>query len=172
MKKILVILNHVTAGMGSDEQAQLPPGGKKAAMGPAETLVPLFKEKDAEIIATLYCGDQYYVSHPEEVNQKFIGFAKKFGADAVLCGPAMHYPNFGMMAGSLAKALANNGIPAAAAMSAENPAVEEFRETIPIIKMPKKGGIGLNQSYKNMVECVTVLAQIGELTAEEQELLF
>ena len=54
MKKILVILNHVTAGMGSDEQAQLPPGGKKAAMGPAETLVPLFKEKDAEIIATLY----------------------------------------------------------------------------------------------------------------------
>ena len=52
MKKILVILNHVTAGMGSDEQAQLPPGGKKAAMGPAETLVPLFKEKDAEIIAT------------------------------------------------------------------------------------------------------------------------
>lgn len=172
MKKILVILNHVTAGMGSDEQAQLPPGGKKAAMGPAETLVPLFKEKDAEIIATLYCGDQYYASHPEEVNQKFIGFAKKFGADAVLCGLAMHYPNFGMMAGSLAKALANNGIPAAAAMSAENPAVEEFRETVPIIKMPKKGGIGLNQSYKNMAECVTVLAQRGELSSEEQELLF
>lgn len=29
MKKIILILNHVTAGMGSDEQAQLPPGGKK-----------------------------------------------------------------------------------------------------------------------------------------------
>ncbi|GEL92221.1 hypothetical protein EVI01_15580 [Enterococcus villorum] len=29
MKKIILILNHVMAGMGSDEQAQLPPGGKK-----------------------------------------------------------------------------------------------------------------------------------------------
>ena len=104
MKKILVILNHVTAGMGSDEQAQLPPGGKKAAMGPAETLVPLFKEKKMLRLLQLYTVViKYYVSHPEEVNQKFIGFAKKFGADAVLCGPAMHYPNFGMMAGSLAK---------------------------------------------------------------------
>jgi hypothetical protein len=25
MKKIILILNHVTAGMGSDEQVQLPP---------------------------------------------------------------------------------------------------------------------------------------------------
>ncbi len=172
MRKIIIILNHVTAGMGSDEQAQLPPGGKKAAMGPAETLVPYFKEKDAEIIATLYCGDQYYLEHPEEVNKKFVGFAKKFGADAVLCGPAMHYPNFGKMAGGLTKALTDNGVPAAAAMSIENPAVEEFRESIPIIKMPKKGGIGLNQSYKNMAECVTVLAQRGELTVQEQKLLF
>lgn len=29
MKKIILILNHVTAGMGSDENAQLPPSGKK-----------------------------------------------------------------------------------------------------------------------------------------------
>ena len=58
-------------------------------------------------------------------------------------------------------------------MSAENPAVEEFLvKQSQLSKMPKKGGIGLNQSYKNMVECVTVLAQRGELTAEEQELLF
>lgn len=31
MKKIILILNHVTAGMGSDEQAQLPPGGKNSS---------------------------------------------------------------------------------------------------------------------------------------------
>lgn len=109
MKKIILILNHVTAGMGSDEQAQLPPGGKKTALGPGETLAPLFKEKKAEIIATLYCGDRYYSSHPEEVKQKFIGFAKKFGADAILCGPAMHYPNFGEMAGGLVEAFNKEG---------------------------------------------------------------
>lgn len=172
MKKIILILNHVTAGMGSDEQAQLPPGGKKTALGPGETLAPLFKEKQAEIIATLYCGDRYYSSHPEEVKQKFIGFAKKFGADAVLCGPAMHYPNFGEMAGGLVEAFNKEGIPAAAAMSVENPAVVEYEQAIPIIKMPKKGGVGLNQSYKNMATIVTQLAKGEELTPYEQEMIF
>ncbi|OQO70221.1 glycine/betaine/sarcosine/D-proline reductase family selenoprotein B [Enterococcus villorum] len=172
MKKIILILNHVMAGMGSDEQAQLPPGGKKVAMGPGETLAPLFKEKKATIIATLYCGDRYYLDHPEEVKQKFIGFAKKFEADAVLCGPAMHYPYFGEMAGKLAQEFQQAGIPAVAAMSIENPAVEEYRTFIPIIKMPKKGGIGLNQSYKNMVECVTILANGQTLDVMENDLLF
>jgi glycine/betaine/sarcosine/D-proline reductase family selenoprotein B len=143
-------------------------------MGPGETLAPLFREKKAEIIATLYCGDHYYLTHSEEVKQKFIGFAKKFEADAVLCGPAMQYPNFGEMAGSLAEAFDQMGIPAAAAMSVENPAVEKYRENISIIKMPKKGGIGLNQSYKNMVACVTTLANGKNLDyiREEEALIF
>ncbi|EMF0077202.1 GrdB-related putative oxidoreductase [Enterococcus hirae] len=172
MKKIILILNHVTAGMGSDEQAQLPPGGKKTALGPGETLAPLFKEKKAEIIATLYCGDRYYSSHPEEVKQKFIGFAKKFGADAILCGPAMHYPNFGEMAGGLVEAFNKEGIPAVAAMSVENPAVAKYQQVITIVKMPKKGGIGLNQSYKNMATIVTQLAKGEERTSSEQEMIF
>ena len=172
MKKIILILNHVTAGMGSDEQAQLPPGGKKTALGPGETLAPLFKEKKAEIIATLYCGDRYYSSHPEEVKQKFIGFAKKFGADAILCGPAMHYPNFGEMAGGLVEAFNKEGIPAVAAMSVENPAVAKYQQVIPIVKMPKKGGIGLNQSYKNMATIVTQLAKGEERTSSEQQMIF
>lgn len=50
MKKIILILNHVTAGMGSDEQAQLPPSGKKTALGPGETLAPLFKEKRQRLL--------------------------------------------------------------------------------------------------------------------------
>lgn len=76
MKKIILILNHVTAGMGSDENAQLPPSGKKAALGPGRTLNPLFQEQDAQIVATLYCGDQYYHEHQEEVNKKFVGLLK------------------------------------------------------------------------------------------------
>lgn len=172
MKKIILILNHVTAGMGSDENAQLPPSGKKAALGAGQTLNPLFQEQDAEIVATLYCGDQYYLANQEEVNKKFVGFAKKFAADAVLCGPAMHYPNFGEMAGELTKAFIEVGIPAAAAMSEENPATEKFRQQIPVIKMPKKGGIGLNDSYKKMARFVSALAHHEDTTALKAEILF
>ena len=34
MKKVLLILNHVQAGMGSDENAHIPPAGKKTGYWP------------------------------------------------------------------------------------------------------------------------------------------
>lgn len=150
MKKIALILNHVQAGMGSDENAMLPPSGKKNAIGPGEILKPMFKTHDADIVATLFCGDQYYLEHSDEVEKKFIGFAKKFEVDAVLCGPAMQYPNFGEMSAKLAKAFELDGIPSVASMSIENPATDAFKNDITIVKMPKKGGIGLQDSFKHM----------------------
>lgn len=154
MTKIVLILNHVQAGMGSDENALLAPGGKKSPIGPGMTLEPLIESFGGEIVATLYCGDRYFLQNEAEVKKKFIGFAKKFEADAVLCGPAMHYPNFGEMCGSLAKAMNEKGVPAIAAMSIENPATEKYKQTIPIVNMPKKGGIGLNDSFKQMAQLV------------------
>ena len=171
MKKIALILNHVQAGMGSDENAMLAPSGKKSALGPGEILKPMFKEHDCDIVATLFCGDQYYLAHPEEVEKKFIGFAKKFEIDAVLCGPAMQYPNFGEMSAGLAKAFEKYDIPAVASMSVENPATETHKNEITIVKMPKKGGIGLNDSFKHMA-LVTSKKAKHESLDEMQDLLF
>ncbi|MGM0218460.1 GrdB-related putative oxidoreductase [Enterococcus sp. AZ126] len=168
MKRIILVLNHVQAGMGSDENAHLAPGGKKTTMGPGQTLSPYFEENDAQIVATLYCGDQYYLDNQEEVTKKFVGFAKKFEADAVLCGPAMQYPNFGEMAAKLAISFNQYGIPAVAAMSVENPATASYKNQVAIVKMPKKGGIGLNDSFKNMA-LLTAKKAHGEKTETEEE---
>ena len=161
MKKILLVLNHSLAGFGSDEQAQLKPSGKKAPLGPGVTLLPFLQKQGAEIVATLYCGDQYYLENEEEVAKKFIGFAKKFHANAVLCGPAMHYPNFGEMAAHLACKFN-------AAMAEENPAVSHYYQQVPIVKMPKKGGIGLNNSFKQMAQLVVAKAN-GKETKQLEE---
>lgn len=152
MKKIALILNHTQAGMGSDENAMLPPNGKRSPLGTGEILNPMFKELDCEIVATLFCGDQYYLAHPEEVQKKFIGFCKKFDIDAVLCGPAMQYPNFGEMSAQLAMTLEKYDIPASASMAIENPAVDTYKDQVTIIKMPKKGGIGLQDSFRHMAQ--------------------
>ncbi|WP_137662919.1 GrdB-related putative oxidoreductase [Enterococcus hulanensis] len=172
MKKIILILNHVQAGMGSDEHANLTPSGKKSALGPGQTLMTYLKEQDAEITATLYCGDHYFLAHQAEVTKKFVGFAKKFQADAVICGPAMHYPNFGEMAGSLAKIFNQQGIPAIAAMSIENPATDKYRSEIPIVKMPEKGGVGLNDSFKNMALLAVEKAEGKETADLEKQICF
>ena len=60
MKKVLLILNHVQAGMGSDENAHIPPAGKKTAIGPGKMMEPFLTNLGGEIIATLYCGDLYF----------------------------------------------------------------------------------------------------------------
>lgn len=57
-------------------------------------------------------------------------------------------------------------------MSEENPAVAIYAKDIYILKMPKKGGIGLNDSYKKMAHVVSQLAHGKPLTEVDQEDLF
>ncbi|ENZ03551.1 glycine/betaine/sarcosine/D-proline reductase family selenoprotein B [Clostridium thermobutyricum] len=166
MSKVLLILNHVQAGMGSDENADLPPAGKKSIIGPGKMMEPYFKNMDMNIMATLYCGDLYYKKNEEEVKKKFLAMAKKLNPDVVICGPALHYPNFGEMAGGIAEELnKNSDIPVLAAMSAENPATEKYKDKVIVVKTPKKGGIGLNQSIENICTMAKMLAN-GENTEE------
>lgn len=49
-------------------------------------------------------------------------------------------------------------------MSEENPAFAIYTEKINIIKMPKKGGIGLNDSYKNISHFISTLAHQNQLS--------
>ena len=159
MKKVLLILNHVQAGMGSDENAHIPPAGKKTAIGPGKMMEPFLTNLGGEIIATLYCGDLYYKDNEEEVKKKFVAMVKKLSPDVVVCGPALHYPNFGEMAGGLAEEINNNsGIPAFAAMSVENPGTEKYKDRVIVVKTPKKGGIGLNESIENISKMAIKLA--------------
>lgn len=168
MKRIVIVLNHVLAGMGSDENAMLAPGGKKELIGPGQTLNPYFKEHDANIVSTLFCGDQFYLQNKEKVNAKFLAFVQKNKIDAVLIGPAMHYPNYGEMCGEMGRFFKENEVPVVVSMSEDNPATTIYKDELPIVKMPRKGGIGLNDAYKNMA-LVTSKAAHGEMNSALKE---
>lgn len=173
MVKVLLVLNHVQAGMGSDENADLPPAGKKSIIGPGKMMEPYFKDMDGEIVATLYCGDLYYQNNEEEVKKKFVAMAKKLSPDVVVCGPALHYPNFGEMAGGLAEEINNKSdIPAFAAMSLENPATEKYKNKVIVVKTPKKGGVGLNQSMENICKMAVKLAKKENVEDLKREVCF
>lgn len=173
MVRVLLVLNHVQAGMGSDENADLPPAGKKSIIGPGKMMEPYFKEMDGEIVATLYCGDLYYQNNEEEVKKKFVAMAKKLSPDVVVCGPALHYPNFGEMAGGLAEEINNKSdISAFAAMSLENPATEKYKDKVIVVKTPKKGGIGLNQSMENICKMAVKLAKKENVEDLKREVCF
>ena len=56
-----------------------------------------------EVLATIYCGDDYYRKHAKESSLKIAAMVQKLGADVLLCGPCFNYETYGEMAAEVAK---------------------------------------------------------------------
>lgn len=150
MIRILLVLNHVQAGLGN-ESFDSPPCGKRDVLGPGKMMKSFLESIGGEIIATLYCGDVYYKSNTSASNKKFISMIKKLKPDVVICGPAFHYESFGYMASSIAKEINEKlNIPSFAVMSSDNLAVNDYKEEVIIVRTPNKGEDGLYEAIKNI----------------------
>ena len=132
------------------------------------------KEVDSKVVASLYCGDEYFINNQEEVTSKMVAMIKKINPDVVVCGPAFNYENFAKMSAILAKSINDNtDIKAFAAMSIENTEIlEKYKDEILIVKTPKKGGIGLNESLKNICQMAKKLAENEDISTLRQEVCF
>ena len=152
--KVLMIFDQVQAGQGGKENPDLPLGGKGMAIGSANMLEKDLKELDGQVIACLYCGDGFFAKNEELVKQKMVAMVKKMNPDVVICGPAYNYAGYARMCAVLANEIENNTeIPALAAMSKENEdTILAYKDLVNIVKMPKKGGIGLNDSLRHICQ--------------------
>ncbi|MBZ2175379.1 glycine/betaine/sarcosine/D-proline family reductase selenoprotein B [Schnuerera sp. xch1] len=155
--KVLMIFDQIQAGMGGKEKADIPLGGKKGEIGSVPMIKPHLNDVDGKIIACLYCGDEYFEKNQDEVSKKMVSMVKKLNPDVVICGPAYNYKGYAHMSAHLGKELSEKtDIPVIAAMSKENKdIISKYKNSVNIVKMPRKGGIGLNKSLKN----ICVLAQ-------------
>ena len=152
--KIIMILDQIQAGFGGKEKGDLALGGKKMAIGSAAMFDKYLNEVNGEIIATLYCGDDYYLENRELVKSKLVAMTKKMAPDVVICGPAFNYEKYGLLCAEVGQAIESEiAIPVVAAMSAECvQAIEAHKESLTIVRMPKKGGIGLTDSLKKILQ--------------------
>ncbi len=150
--RVLMIFDQIQAGMGGKEKADLVLGGKKGAIGSVPMIAPHLKKVDGEVIACLYCGDRYFKENEEEVVSKMTAMVKKLNPDVVICGPAYNYKGYAYMCAVIAKSInEKTDIIAVAAMSKENEdIILKYKDLVNIVKMPKKGGIGLNESLNNI----------------------
>ncbi|NBI07049.1 GrdB-related putative oxidoreductase [Senegalia massiliensis] len=154
---VLMIFDQIQAGMGGKEKADIAPGGKKGEIGSVPMIKPHLAEVDGKVSACLYCGDKYFKDNQEELERKMIGMVKKLNPDVVICGPAYNYEGYAYMSAVLAhKINENTDIPGLAAMSKENQdVIAKYKDIVNIVKMPKKGGTGLNKSLSN----ISILAE-------------
>lgn len=160
--KVLFIFDQIQAGMGGKEKANLPLGGKNTGIGSTAMMESQLKTIDANIIATLYCGDKFFEDNKEIVKEKMVAMVKKMNPDIVICGPAYDYKGYANMCAILTSEIVEKtDIKALCAMSEQNESIiEKYKKDITIVKMPKKGGIGLTEALKNI--CLLAQKMVSE----------
>lgn len=173
--KIVMILDQIQSGLGTKDDTMVPLTGKKEAVGPAVMMQPFLKEIDGRVAACLCCGNGTYLADPQEVSRKLCAMVKKLNPDVVICGPAFNYEDYGEMCAKVALDInASTQSRAFAAMSQENgEVIARYKDQVMIVKTPKKGGLGLNDSLKNICRMAKALAEDnGELEKLKAEICF
>ena len=165
--KVIVFLDQIQSGLGGKEKADTELGGKKLPMGAADTIDKNLKKKDSEVMATFFCGTEYYEKNRDEVNGKITRMCKKMQPDVLLVGPAYDYTDFSKMACSVGLAVQNDSdIPVVAMIAEEKNAdtIAEFKNKLNIIHMPKKGGTGLADSIDRGIELCEMKVKKEDIT--------
>jgi glycine reductase len=123
VSRIVHYINQFFAGLGGEDAAGTPPESRPGAIGPGRRLQELLAP-DHEIVATLFCGDDYAASEPGAIDA-VVDLARAAEPDLVVAGPAFTSGRYGLACGRVAAAAAAAGIAVVAAMHEDNPGLEE-----------------------------------------------
>lgn len=154
--KVLMIFDQGLAGAGGKSNPNQELAIAKGGIGSALMLKPHFDQVSANIVATLYCGNEYFLNHEKEVVIKMTKMAEKIQPDMVVCGPCFNFEDYALMSAEIAKSIKENtNLNVVAMMSQENEStIEAYKDKIDILKMPKKGGTGLSESFDNLANYI------------------
>ena len=152
--KVVLIFDQGLAGAGGKSNPMAPLKAERGGIGSYLMLKAHLEKIDADVLATLYCGNEYYLANKKEVILKMTAMVKKLNPDIVICGPCFNFLDYAQMSANIAKTVKEKtGIGSITMMSEDNiETIEKFKKDIPIIRMPKKGGTGLNESLDHLIK--------------------
>lgn len=136
MKKILFYTNQFFGQIGGEEKAYTEPFVEEGPRGNANAFAP--KLEGGEIVATIVCGDNYFVENVD----KCLEFVKKqveeYKPDILMAGPAFNAGRFGIACCEVCKYVqANYKIPCVTGLYWENPGVEMYKADCYIMEVGK-----------------------------------
>lgn len=136
MGKIRVVhyLNQFFGQIGGEDKASEGFSVKKGPVGPGLALQKELGD-EAEIIATIICGDDYFSSDPKRHAAEGLKLLIPYKPDLFFAGPAFAAGRYSVACGAMCKAV-NEGlqIPVITAMNEEVPGVDIYRKNGFIIK--------------------------------------
>lgn len=169
-KKLRVVhyINQFYAGIGGEEKADVPPSEQEGVVGPGMALKAAFAN-DAEVIATVICGDSYFNENLEEATKTVVAMIKKHNPDVVIAGPAFNAGRYGVACGTVAKAVLEElGVPVVSGMFPENPGVDMFRKYAYIVETGNSAAT-MRQAVPQMAKLALKLGRGEAMGSAEAE---
>jgi glycine reductase len=158
MIKIVHYINQFFAGIGGEEKADFKPELREGIVGPGLALKAALGS-DAEIVATIICGDSYFNENLEAAAKEILEMVKKYNPDLFIAGPAFNAGRYGVACGTICKEVQDKlGIPAVTGMYIENPGADIFKKDIFILSTAN-AATGMRQAVPAMAKLALKLAK-------------
>ena len=161
MSKIRVVhyINQFFANIGGEEKADYPAELRVGeVVGPGLALAQKFGD-EAEIVATIVCGDSYFNENLEKAKAEILEMVKGQNADLFIAGPAFNAGRYGVACGTVCDMVQEElGIPAVTGMYVENPGADMFKNKVYTVPT-KNSAAGMRDAVKKLAPLALKLAK-------------
>ncbi len=166
--KVVQYINQFFAQIGGEEQADWKPEVREGAFGPGLAFMNAFGE-EAEIVATVICGDSYFNENLEKATGEVMEMIKKYSPDMFIAGPAFNAGRYGVACGSICQSVNETlGIPVLTGMYQENPGADMYKDKV-LTVATKNSAAGMRDAVKKMAPLALKLARGEEILASSVE---
>src|SRR5437762_7871065 len=131
--RVVHYLNQFFAQIGSEDKADVGPQIKDGLIGPGRALQQALGEH-GEIVATIFCGDNYFAEHQEQAIEQLIQRATEYKPDLLIAGPAFESGRYGIACGAICQAAQQRlDIAVVAGLGEDNVGASLYRKKIYIV---------------------------------------
>jgi glycine reductase len=131
--RVVHYLNQFFAQIGGEEKADIGPGCKAGPIGPGRALQQALGD-NGEVVATIYCGDNYFAEHQEQAIDELCPHLTGYKADLLIAGPAFESGRYGIACGAICQAVQQRlGLATVAGMDEDNVGAGLYRKQIYIV---------------------------------------
>lgn len=167
--KVVHYINQFFAQIGGEEKADYPVELRVGeVVGPGMALTQNFKD-EAEIIATIVCGDSYFNENLEKAKAEILEMVKEQAPDIFIAGPAFNAGRYGVACGTIAAAVQEElGIPSLTGMYVENPGADMFKNQVYMVST-KNSAAGMRDAVKKMAPLTVKLGKGEKIGSSAEE---
>ena len=165
--RVVHYINQFYAGIGGEDKADYQPEIRAGIVGPGMAFKAALGS-EAEIVATVICGDSFFASNMDEATAKILDMIRGYKPDAFIAGPAFNAGRYGTACGAMCEAVAKEfGIPVISGMFPENPGVDMYKKSAWIIQTPNSAA-GMRKAVPAMAKLALKLLK-GEAVGTPEE---